>query len=314
MQERLASRGAQPDNPVRLPGPRPWTACASILLSCCWRPRASSHLPGWKRPREDGWRGPSLCSPIPPARCCWWPTRSAWRWTWRCSLLPAAARPRLIGWHASAAAWARTRPRRSMRCAGTQFRLLRVEAAGEEIARLRDLATGDVLPVLDDSIGAEAVGVALIGRLTPVGDGQYVFASGATPLDEAGLTVAAGFVRPGGRGLLNPQTPDPCTTLALVRASVRSPGRIRYARRYSPDGYEDGRSSLRAPAAKLLELPRRGANHPALAHPRRQRRGPPGRSARHTSRFVAGADAGAQDKNAGPRGPDLLKQAVKLGH
>ncbi len=67
---------------------------------------------------------------------------------------------------------------------------------------MRDLVTDDVLPVLDDSIGAEAVGVAMVGRLTPVGDSQYVFASGTTPLDEAGLAVAAGFVRPGGRGLL----------------------------------------------------------------------------------------------------------------
>ncbi len=50
-----------------------------------------------------------------------------------------------------------------------QFRLLRVEAVGKEIARLRDLATGDVLPVLDDSIKAEAVGLALVGRLTPAG-------------------------------------------------------------------------------------------------------------------------------------------------
>jgi len=85
-----------------------------------------------------------------------------------------------------------------------QFRLLRVEAAGGETARLRDLITDEVLPVCDDGIGAEAVGVALVGRLAPVGDARYVFAGGVTPLDEAGLAVAGGFVRPGGRGLLNP--------------------------------------------------------------------------------------------------------------
>jgi len=61
-----------------------------------------------------------------------------------------------------------------------------------------------VLPVCDDGIGAEAVGVALVGRLALVGDARYVFAGGVTPLDEAGLAVAGGFVRPGGRGLLNP--------------------------------------------------------------------------------------------------------------
>ncbi len=69
---------------------------------------------------------------------------------------------------------------------------------------MRDLATDEVLPVCDDGIGAEAVGMPLVGRLAPVGDGRYVFAGGVTPLDEAGLAVAAGFVRPGGRGLLNP--------------------------------------------------------------------------------------------------------------
>ncbi len=85
-----------------------------------------------------------------------------------------------------------------------QFRLLRVEAADEGIARMRDMVTGDVAPVLDDGIGAAAIGVALVGWLVPVGDGHHVFASGATPLDEAGLAVAAGSVRPGARGLLNP--------------------------------------------------------------------------------------------------------------
>ncbi len=90
-----------------------------------------------------------------------------------------------------------------------QFRLLRVEVAGSEskddVARLRDLVTGEVLSVLDENIGPDAVGVALVGRLAPVGDGRQVFASGTTPLDEAGLAVTAGYVRPGARGLLNPQ-------------------------------------------------------------------------------------------------------------
>ncbi len=87
-----------------------------------------------------------------------------------------------------------------------QFRLLRVEVLGGEGAvQLRDLASGEVLQGLDESIPAEAIGVALVGRLAPVGDGRYVFAGGVTPLDEAGLGVAMGFVRPnGGRGLINP--------------------------------------------------------------------------------------------------------------
>jgi hypothetical protein len=87
-----------------------------------------------------------------------------------------------------------------------QFRLLRVEAPSSGgITRLRDLVTDKGLSVLDGSIGAEAVGVALVARLAPVGDGRYVWAGGATPLDEAGLAIACGFVRAGARGLLNPQ-------------------------------------------------------------------------------------------------------------
>jgi len=88
-----------------------------------------------------------------------------------------------------------------------QFRLLRIEAGADRAgaARLQDLATGDVLLVLDESIGADLAGVALLGRLGALGDGQHVFVSGVTPLDEAGLAVAMSFVRPGGRGLLNPQ-------------------------------------------------------------------------------------------------------------
>lgn len=87
----------------------------------------------------------------------------------------------------------------------TQFRLLRVEAVdGKGVVRLRDLVTEDVLQVLDENIPAEAVGVALVGRLAPIGDGQHVFTGGITPLDEAGLAVTSAFVRPGGRGLLNP--------------------------------------------------------------------------------------------------------------
>ncbi|MBV8613061.1 MAG: DUF2786 domain-containing protein [Acetobacteraceae bacterium] len=87
-----------------------------------------------------------------------------------------------------------------------QFRLLRVEAVSGEGARLRDLASGEELAVLDETIPAEAVGVALVGRVAPLGDGRHAFAGGVIPLDEAALGVAMGFVRPGaGRGLVNPQ-------------------------------------------------------------------------------------------------------------
>ena len=88
-----------------------------------------------------------------------------------------------------------------------QFRLLRIEAIGKDgTARLRDLASNETLLVLDENIPAEAVGVALVGHVAPLSDGRHVFAGGVTPLDQAGLAVAMGFVRPGARhGLINAQ-------------------------------------------------------------------------------------------------------------
>jgi len=85
-----------------------------------------------------------------------------------------------------------------------QFRLLRIKAdpGSASAVRLRDLATGEELRVLDEDLGPELVGLALVGRLAPLGDGRHLFVSGVTPLDDAGLAVAAGFVRPGGRGPL----------------------------------------------------------------------------------------------------------------
>ena len=49
----------------------------------------------------------------------------------------------------------------------------------------------------------DCVGLPLAARLAPMGDGRHVFASPATPLDDAALAVAQGFIRPGGRGLSN---------------------------------------------------------------------------------------------------------------
>ena len=85
------------------------------------------------------------------------------------------------------------------------FRIMRVVEGGEDEARLHDLATGDVLRVPRAGIGAELAGLALAARLAPVGDGQHLFVSCITPLDETGLAAAATFIRPGNRGLSNPQ-------------------------------------------------------------------------------------------------------------
>ena len=98
-----------------------------------------------------------------------------------------------------------------------QFRLLRVETGGDPTAvPLRDVATGELLRVLDDAIGPDLVGVALVGRLAPLLDGWQVFVSGVTPLDEAAYAVALGFVRPGARG----PVPQRCAE-AVYRHVVR---------------------------------------------------------------------------------------------
>ncbi len=118
-----------------------------------------------------------------------------------------------------------------------QFRLLRVEAPSSDgVARLRDLVTGEVLPVLDGSIGAEAVEVALVARLAPVGDGRYVWVGGTTPLDAAGLAVAQSFVRPGARNLLNPQRCAEAVYRQVLRhGTLEIPGLNR-----PPDDRENG--------------------------------------------------------------------------
>ena len=98
-----------------------------------------------------------------------------------------------------------------------QFRLLRVETGGNpDAVPLRDVATGELLRVLDDTIGPDLAGVALAGRLAPLLDGRQVFVSGVTPLDEAAYAVAVGFVRPGKRGPL----PQRCAE-AVYRHVVR---------------------------------------------------------------------------------------------
>jgi len=131
-----------------------------------------------------------------------------------------------------------------------QFRLLLVDAVDDEgAARLRDLASGEVLQVLDENIRAEAVGVALVGRLAPLGDGQQVFAGGVTPLDEAGLTVAMGFVRPGGRGLA---TPLRCAE-AVYRHVLRH-GTLEIAGLNRPLGGEDDNPSEEGSELDLLAL------------------------------------------------------------
>ncbi len=87
----------------------------------------------------------------------------------------------------------------------SRMRLLRVEAPSTSgVARLRDLLSGEVAALQDDTLGPHTVGVALLARLAPAGEGRVLFAGAVTPLDETALTVAQRFVRPGRPELLTP--------------------------------------------------------------------------------------------------------------
>ncbi len=92
-----------------------------------------------------------------------------------------------------------------------QFRLLRVEAPSNDgMARLRDLVTDEVLPVLDGSIGAEAAGVALVARLAPVSTCR---SAGRRRLMRTGLQSPAASSAPAHEG---------CCRTAVVRPRSRS--------------------------------------------------------------------------------------------
>ncbi|MGQ0446470.1 MAG: DUF2786 domain-containing protein [Beijerinckiaceae bacterium] len=85
------------------------------------------------------------------------------------------------------------------------FRLLRIcSSAHDGVLPVEDLATGKTLSILVRDIPAAATGYALAARLCPLADGVFATVGPLTPLDEAALEVAMGFVRPG-KGMANPQ-------------------------------------------------------------------------------------------------------------
>ena len=87
----------------------------------------------------------------------------------------------------------------------TGFRLLQIEGiVSAGIARLRDVASGEAIQVGDETMQAAFTGLHIAAWLAPLPDGRHVFVGAVTPLDEAGVEVAMGFVRPGRSGLINP--------------------------------------------------------------------------------------------------------------
>ena len=107
------------------------------------------------------------------------------------------ARRRQPATHASAAA--------QTALGRTRFRLLQIEeivSAG--VARLRDVASGETLQVDDETMQIALTGLHVAAWLAPLPNERHVFVGAVTPLEQAGIEVAMGFVRPGRSGLINP--------------------------------------------------------------------------------------------------------------
>ena len=97
------------------------------------------------------------------------------------------------------------------------FRLLRIRSLEHDgVLLVEDLATGKTLSILDRDIPVAATGIALAARLCPLPGGIFGTVGPLTPLDDAALDVAMGFVRPG-KGLANPQR----CAVAVYRHVVR---------------------------------------------------------------------------------------------
>jgi Protein of unknown function (DUF2786) len=85
------------------------------------------------------------------------------------------------------------------------FRLLRIRSFDRDgVLLVDDLATGKTLSILDHDIPVAATGIAFAARLCPLPGGIFGAVGPLTPLDDAALDVAMGFVRLG-KELVNPQ-------------------------------------------------------------------------------------------------------------
>jgi len=82
--------------------------------------------------------------------------------------------------------------------AAAQFRLVRIIGRdGPDLVRLKDLATGETLELMNARIAPEAAGLATAMRLCPLASGRHVLISPLFAMDEAMLEAAMMFVRPG---------------------------------------------------------------------------------------------------------------------
>ncbi len=85
------------------------------------------------------------------------------------------------------------------------FRILRVKEPDPQGGlRLLDLATGDTLRLLHSSFPVGCEGLAIAARVASLEGDAAVTIGPITPLDDAALEVARARMRPGGKGLTNP--------------------------------------------------------------------------------------------------------------
>ncbi|MGI4802159.1 MAG: DUF2786 domain-containing protein [Janthinobacterium lividum] len=98
-----------------------------------------------------------------------------------------------------------------------------IESPG--IAQMRDVASGETIRVNDKAMQVALIGLHVAAWLAPLPDGRQVFVGAVTPLDEAGVEVAMGFVRPGRSGLINPlRCADAVYRHVLRHGTPRVPG------------------------------------------------------------------------------------------
>ena len=87
------------------------------------------------------------------------------------------------------------------------------------------LASGETVRVDDEAMRVAVTGLHIAAWLAPLPDGPLVFVGAVTPLDEAGVEVAMGFVRPGRSGLINPlRCADAVYRHVLRHGTKRVPG------------------------------------------------------------------------------------------
>lgn len=125
------------------------------------------------------------------------------------------------------------------------FRILRIEEPDPLGGyRVVDLATGERFHLVDPQVPQGCQGLHVATRLAVV-EGEAVITAGPiTPLDDAALAVAEARMRPGGRGLTNPNRCAEAIYRHVVRfGTIEVPGLNRSAGEDGPDlpfGPDDG--------------------------------------------------------------------------